>query len=109
MKLIRSPDGRNLQVDPTVDFIVYKAPRPQTRIGSDYLTGEDLFVRKDAEGDHYYSIKWFDWRHPDKGTYQVLTKIQAESFILKLRKKSGKIGLDPDLIERIKRIFPDLL
>lgn len=109
-KLIRMPDGKILEVNPETDPCIIRMPRPATRTGTDYAQGEDLYVRTGTTGErYYYVITWTIWTRDLKESYRTLTEEQKDQFIMDQVKKAGKIGLDPDIVDRIEKFFPGLL
>jgi hypothetical protein len=109
-KIVRTRDGKSLVINPEADTCIIRMPRPATRTGTDYLQGEDLYMTTDATGDrHFYVISWTAWSRDNKESYRVITTEQKDQFIRDQVKKAGKIGLDPDVADRIEKFFPGLL
>ncbi len=110
MKTIRTHDGKILQIDPNTDPWIFKTPHSTMRTSVDYKQGEDLHVRTLPDGNvYYYLISWTDWQRESKESYQTLSEEEVKEFLLKKAHLAGKIGLDPDIIDRIERYFPGLL
>lgn len=109
-KTIRSADGSWLEIDPGADTAIIRRPRPENRNTSDYAQGEDLFMRVTPGGERkYYIISWTAWGRDYKEAYRTMTEEQKNQFILDQMKKAGKIGLDPDVTDKIESLFPGLL
>lgn len=109
-KTIRTAEGSWLEINPDTDTWIIRHPRPATRTGTDYAQGEDLYLIDDKNGiRHYYVISWVSQARDNKESYRTLNEQQKDQFILSYEKKSGKIGIDPDIRERIENYFPGLL
>ena len=109
-KTIRTTEGKWLEINPEKDTILIQNPRPATRTGTDYAQGEDLYLMTDPQGvRHYYVISWVSMGRDFKESYRTLTEEQKDQFIKDRVKKAGKIGLDPDVVDRIEAEFPGLL
>ena len=90
MRTIRTTDGKWLQIDPKTDPWIFKTPHSSVRASLDYRQGEDLYLRTLPDGtQYYYVISWTDWQRESKEAY--------------------RIGLDPDILDRIEKYFPGLL
>lgn len=110
MKTIRTSDGKWLQIDPKTDPWIFKTPRSAIRASLDYRQGENLYIRKLPDGtQHYYLISWTDWQRESKEAYKTLSEEEAKKFILEKTQSAGKIGLDPDILDKIEKFFPGLL
>ena len=110
MKTIRTKDGKWLQIDPQTDPWIYKTPHSSVRASLDYRKGEDLYIRKLPDGlVYYYMVTWTDWQRESKEAFHTLSAEEAKEFLLQKAQSAGKIGLDPDIIDRIERFFPNLL
>ena len=109
-KTIRTTAGEWLDINPETDTWIIKSPRPSSRTGSDYAHGEDLYLMTDPAGvRRYYVISWVSWGRDFKESYRTLSEEQKDQFIKERRVKAGKIGMDPDVIDRIEKYFPGLL
>ena len=109
-KTIRTAEGKWLVINPEKDVWILKAPRPTTRVGADYAHGEDLYLKEDGSGArHYYVISWVALGRDIKESFHTLNEEQKDQFIKEWVRKAGKIGLDPDVSDRIEKFFPGLL
>jgi hypothetical protein len=109
-KTIRTTTGDWLEINPDTDIWIIKKPRPTSKTGGDYAKGEDLYLINDAKGvRHYYVITWVSWSRDFKESYRTLSEEQKDLFIKERVLKAGKIGLDPDVKDRIEKYFPGLL
>lgn len=109
-KTIRTAEGNWLEINPDTDICVIRQPRPATRTGTDFAQGEDLYLMTDSQGvRHYYVITWVSWGRDFKESYRTLNEDQKDQFIREHVRKAGKIGLDPDVADRIEELFPGLL
>lgn len=109
-RTILTKEGKWLEINPATDTWIIKIPRPTARVGSDYAQGEDLYLMDDTSGTrHYYVISWLSWSREFKESFHTLNEEQAHQFILDHKKKAGKIGLDPDVVDKIDKYFPNLL
>ena len=110
MKTIRTKDGKWLQIDPKTDPWILKTPHSSVRASLDYRKGEDLYLRTLPDGtQYYYLISWTDWQRESKEAYRTLSEEEAKDFLIKKAQSAGKIGLDPDILDRIEKYFPGLL
>lgn len=110
MKTIRTTDGKWLQIDPKTDPWILKTPHSSVRASLDYRKGEDLYLRALPDGtQYYYLISWTDWQRESKEAYRTLSEDEAKDFLIKKAQSAGKIGLDPDISDRIDKYFPGLL
>ncbi|ABD40949.1 hypothetical protein Mhun_1202 [Methanospirillum hungatei JF-1] len=110
MRTIRTTDGKWLQIDPKTDPWIFKTPHSSVRASLDYRQGEDLYLRTLPDGIHYYYvISWTDWQRESKEAYRTLSEEEAKDFLIKKAQSAGKIGLDPDILDRIEKYFPGLL
>ncbi len=110
MKTIRTTDGKWLQIDPKTDPWILKTPHSSVRASLDYRKGEDLYLRTLPDGtQYYYLISWTDWQRESKEAYRTLSEDEAKDFLIKKAQSAGKIGLDPDISDRIEKFFPGLL
>ena len=110
MKTIRTHDGKWLPIDPKNDIWIFKTPHSTVRASLDYRQGEDLYVRMAPDGArYYYLISWTDWQRETKEAFRTLPEDEVRVFLLKKAQDAGKIGLDPDLSDRIDIHFPGLL
>ena len=108
-KTIRTTKGAWLEINPETDTWIIKTPRPTSRIGADYARGEDLFLLNDAKGvRHYYVISWVSQNRKIEESFRTLDEEQKDQFIRERIQKAGKIGLDPDILDRIDTYFPGL-
>lgn len=108
-KTIRTTTGEWLDINPETDTWIIKSPRPAARVGSDYAQGEDLYMMTDPGGKrNYYIISWVSWSRDFKESYRTLNEEQKDQFIRDRIQKAGKIGLDPDILDRIDKYFPNL-
>jgi hypothetical protein len=109
-KTILTTEGKRLEINPDTDTCLIRQPRPVTRTGTDYAHGEDLYLTDDRAGiRHYYVISWILQAGDYKESYRTLDEQEKDRFILAYRKKAGKIGLDPDVSDRLGKYFPGLL
>lgn len=109
-KTIRTAEGKWLEINPETDIWIIKKPRPSSWNTPDYAQGEDLYMKNDASGARqYYVISWTAWSRDIKEAFRTLNEEQKDQFIRDYVKKAGKIGLDPDLSDRIEKYFPGLL
>lgn len=109
-KTIRTTTGDLLNINPDTDTWIIRTPRPTTRIGADYAKGEDLFLMDDAKGvRHYYVVSWVSQNRDFKESFRTLNEEQKDQFIRDRVQKAGRIGLDPDITDRIGKYFPGLL
>ncbi len=87
-----------------------KTPHSSVRASLDYRKGEDLYLRTLPDGtQYYYLISWTDWQRESKEAYRTLSEDEAKDFLIKKAQSAGKIGLDPDISDRIEKFFPGLL
>lgn len=110
MKTIRTSDGKWLNIEPKTDPWIFKTPHSTVRAGLDYRQGEDLHIRDIADGKrYYYLISWVDWQRESKESFRTLSEDEVKNFIREKVKAAGKIGLDPDISDRIEKYLPGLL
>ena len=110
MKTIRTSDGTWLDIDPKTDTWLFKSPHSTVRAGLDYRQGEDLHIRKTPDGKvFYYVISWVDWSRESKESFRTVSEEEAKEFLKGKAKEAGRIGLDPDIADRIDKFFPGLL
>lgn len=110
MKTILTTDGKWLQVDPKTDPWIFKTPHSTVRTSLDYRQGEDLHLRTLPDGTrYYYLITWTDWQRESKEAFRTLSEEEAKDFLIHKAQSAGKIGLDPDITDRIEKYFPGLL
>ncbi|MFH0966078.1 MAG: hypothetical protein V1862_00120 [Methanobacteriota archaeon] len=109
-KTIRTTTGEWLEINPETDTWLIKTTRPTSWNEADYAKGEDLYLMNDANGvRHYYIISWVAQNRHFIESYRTCDEEQKDQFIKDRVLKVGKIGLDPDIADRIEKYFPGLL
>ena len=109
MITVRTPENSWVQIDPMTDTPLYRMTRNVVNVGADYAQGEDLYTHVKPEKTIYYIISWVAWQRTSKESYRIVSIEEAKKFILDISRKAGKIGLDPDVSDRIEKHFPGLL
>jgi hypothetical protein len=92
MQLLKTPEGKKVQVDPQADLRLYKAPHNPPHTGTRYLTGTNLYYHTAKSGaGYYYAWRWSMWAGTED-SYELLTEGEAQEFILQMAVQAGYTG-----------------
>lgn len=111
IRVLMSPDGRRVVINDETDPCLYKAPCQPPQTGNKYVRGEDLFYHKARSGNEYFYIHYWSIvdGEEDNFGFKLITREEAEQFLLDKAGKCGWEGLEERDFERLKRYGFDLL
>ena len=107
-KILMTPEGKRVAINPGADVEIYRAPRNPPNTGTSYTAGTDLLAHKARSGKiYFYTHHWSMWEgSQDSDT--LLTDEEAKSFLLEKAQGTGYNGLDSSAESRAPEYFPGI-
>jgi len=109
IKVLMTPDGKKVVINTEKDVCLYSAPHNPPNTGTTYTRGTDLYAHKARSGNiYYYYVHWSMWQG-EQTSYELISREEAEKFLLKKASLGGWAGLDEEDFELLKEHGFDLL
>lgn len=109
VKVLMTPNSKRVVINTTKDPQLYGAPQNPPNTGLDYTRGTDLYAHKARGGKiYYYYQHWSMWQG-EEGSYELISKAEAEDYLLEKAGLAGWAGLTESEIETAKQFGFDLL
>jgi len=108
-KVLRTQDKKRVVIDFSTDTKLYDSPMNPPNTGTRFTTGIDLHAHKARSGNMYfYTHSWSMWQG-DQEEFKLITKDQAEEFLLDKMALSYPAEMTTEEIEKAKEYGFDLL
>lgn len=98
--ILMTPDGKRVVISPD-DPTLYDAPHNPPNTGTRYTSGTDLRAHRARSGNvYFYLYHWSMWQGTDC-RYELITKDQAEKFLLEKAGLAGWDGISYECLESL--------
>jgi hypothetical protein len=102
VRILRTPDGKKVAVDPKTDECLYKAPRDFDALGT------DLYCHVSRKGNRYFYKYAWSLLQGDDCFYILVSEDKAKEFLLDKAGLLAPIGLTQEEMQRAEEIFPNI-